>query len=445
MASSRKLVHGSTFSGIGAPEIAAEMLGWTNAFHCEINPFGRSVLDYYFPNAESYEDITKTDFSKWRGKIDVLTGGFPCQPFSYAGKRRGSEDDRYLWPFMLRCIQQIRPTWFIGENVSGITTMVFPGQDVKVASGGTIFEQTEYMARDERYVIEEICQQLEDIEYSVQPMLIPACAVGAPHRRDRVFIVAHRNVADTEDDGRMPNDNGKGNDKGRTHDESERRELQPIACGHGDERPTPDPSCSGNRAQTEGDRLDKDRSNRLPQQSQRRDQTKRTDGLSSLQGHTSYTPSQRRREIYEQVQSKLADGAEPFGNGRERNVTSATIADTDSGHDGTRESREFEGKVREERLQERNAVQQPFIADNVRPRMQTYSGLLPNERWRTFPSVSPVYRGNDGFPFNVDDLTIPFNEWKRESLKAYGNAIVPQVMYEIFRGIDEIESNKEDS
>lgn len=99
------ITHGSTFSGIGAPEVAAEMLGWENIFHCEINPFGRKVLDYYFPNAESYEDITKTDFTKWRDKVTVLTGGFPCQPFSYAGKRRGAEDDRYLWPYMLRCLK----------------------------------------------------------------------------------------------------------------------------------------------------------------------------------------------------------------------------------------------------------------------------------------------------------------------------------------------------
>lgn len=71
------ITHGSTFSGIGAPEVAAEMLGWENVFHCEINPFGRQVLDYYFPNAESYEGITNTDFTKWRDKVTVLTGGFP--------------------------------------------------------------------------------------------------------------------------------------------------------------------------------------------------------------------------------------------------------------------------------------------------------------------------------------------------------------------------------
>ena len=103
------ITHASVFSGIGGPEVAATMLGWTNLFHCEINEFGRKILDYHYPEAESYEDITKTDFTKWRGKVNVLTGGFPCQPFSYAGKRGGAEDDRYLWPHMFRCIDEIRP------------------------------------------------------------------------------------------------------------------------------------------------------------------------------------------------------------------------------------------------------------------------------------------------------------------------------------------------
>ena len=119
--------HASVFSGIGGPEVAAAMLGWENAFHCEINPFGRAVLEYWFPESKSYEDITKTDFRCWRGRIDVLTGGFPCQPFSYAGKRKGRDDDRYLWPHMHRVINEVRPTWVVCENVGGITTMVEGG------------------------------------------------------------------------------------------------------------------------------------------------------------------------------------------------------------------------------------------------------------------------------------------------------------------------------
>lgn len=98
------MTHASLFSGIGGAEVAAAMLGWENVFHCEINPFCRRVLEYWFPNSKSYEDITKTHFDEWRGRVDVLTGGFPCQPFSYAGKRGGANDDRYLWPHMCRAI-----------------------------------------------------------------------------------------------------------------------------------------------------------------------------------------------------------------------------------------------------------------------------------------------------------------------------------------------------
>lgn len=247
--------HASVFSGIGGPEVAASMLGWENVFHCEINPFGKAILDYWYPNADSYEDITKTDFTKYKGQIDVLTGGFPCQPFSYAGKRRGSEDDRYLWPFMLRCIEQVRPRWFVGENVAGITTMAFPNSPTAVGEEADLFgdNKTIYELR-QQLVLSEIIESLVGVGYSVQPMLIPAFAVGAPHRRDRVFIIAHRETADV-----------------------------------------PNPSCSGSGAQAESDRLISEWRDRLSLASQRGDSPQRTDGLSALQGHTSYTPSQSRR------------------------------------------------------------------------------------------------------------------------------------------------------
>lgn len=115
-----KHTHASLFSGIGGAELAASWMGWTNVFHCEIQEFQRKVLEYWFPNSISYEDITKTDFTKWRGRIDVLTGGFPCQPFSVAGKRKGAEDNRYLWGEMLRAIRQI------AHKIGGGTSQLNP-------------------------------------------------------------------------------------------------------------------------------------------------------------------------------------------------------------------------------------------------------------------------------------------------------------------------------
>jgi len=163
------MTHGSLFSGIGGFDLAAEWMGWENKFHCEINPFGRKILNYYWPNAECYEDITKTDFTIWRGRIDVLSGGFPCQPYSLAGKRKGKEDERHLWPEMLRAIREIRPGWVVGENVFGLINW----------SGGLVFD--------------EVQTNLEAEGYEVFPYVLPAASINAPHRRDRVWFVAYSN------------------------------------------------------------------------------------------------------------------------------------------------------------------------------------------------------------------------------------------------------------
>ncbi|NBW23321.1 MAG: DNA (cytosine-5-)-methyltransferase, partial [Caulobacteraceae bacterium] len=160
------MTHGSLFSGIGGFDLAADWMGWENKFHCEWNEFGQRVLKHYWPQAELFTDITKSDFTKYANKIDVLTGGFPCQPYSMAGKRLGKEDDRHLWPQMLRAIREIQPTWIVGENVLGIVNW----------NGGLVFE--------------EVQADLEAEGYEVQPYVLPAAAVNAPHRRDRVWFVA---------------------------------------------------------------------------------------------------------------------------------------------------------------------------------------------------------------------------------------------------------------
>jgi DNA (cytosine-5)-methyltransferase 1 len=161
-----QMTHGSLFSGIGGFDLAAEWMGWENKFHCEWNPFGQRVLKHYWPNSESFTDITKTDFKKYANEIDILSGGFPCQPYSSAGKRLGKDDERHLWPEMLRAIREISPRFVVGENVRGLTTW----------NGGMVFE--------------EVCAELESYGYQVAPVIIPACAVGAPHRRERVWFVA---------------------------------------------------------------------------------------------------------------------------------------------------------------------------------------------------------------------------------------------------------------
>lgn len=134
---------------------------------CEIDPFCQSILRYHFPSAHLYGDIRDIDGTQWKGKIDILTGGFPCQPFSAAGRRRGTEDNRFLWPEMLRIIRETRPTWIVAENVRGIVSI----------DGGMVFER--------------VCSDLETNGYEVQPFCIPACGIGTFHERNRIFFIAH--------------------------------------------------------------------------------------------------------------------------------------------------------------------------------------------------------------------------------------------------------------
>lgn len=169
------MTHGSSFSGIGGFDLAAEWVGWQNLFNCEIDPFCQTVLKHHFPYAEQFTDIRTADFARYKGRIDVFTGGFPCQPFSTAGKQKGTEDDRYLWPEMLGVIRVVRPRWVVVENVYGIVSW----------SDGLVFEQ--------------VCADLEAEGYEVQPYVLPACGVGAPHQRYRTWFVAHRADAGIED------------------------------------------------------------------------------------------------------------------------------------------------------------------------------------------------------------------------------------------------------
>lgn len=161
--------HGSLFSGIGGFDLASEWMGWQNVFHCEINEFGSRILKYYWPQSISYNDITKTDFTIHRGNIDVISGGFPCQPFSVAGSRKGTDDSRYLWPEMLRVIREVCPKWIVGENVYGLVNW------------------------NEGMVFDKVCADLENEGFKVIPVILPAAGVNAPHKRDRIYFIAYSN------------------------------------------------------------------------------------------------------------------------------------------------------------------------------------------------------------------------------------------------------------
>jgi DNA (cytosine-5)-methyltransferase 1 len=187
----KQIIHYDLFAGIGGFSYALdEVYDKEKIKHIfvEKDPFCTAVLRKHWPEGEFWGDIrdfiADTKCKRWgngnaseerqiarQDTTIILSGGYPCQPFSQAGRRKGTEDDRYLWPEMLEAIRIIKPDWAIAENVRGLITI----------QNGVVFERT--------------LSDLENEGYSVQPFIIPACAVGAPHRRDRVWIVAQNSIS----------------------------------------------------------------------------------------------------------------------------------------------------------------------------------------------------------------------------------------------------------
>jgi DNA (cytosine-5)-methyltransferase 1 len=320
--------HGSLFSGIGGFDLAAEWMGWENLFHCEWMEFPRKVLEYYWPEADSHIDICKTDFKKYEGTIDVISGGFPCQPFSLAGKRKGTNDQRYLWGEMLRAIQEIKPRWVIAENVFGITNI----------DGGLVFEQ--------------VCLDLENEGYEVQPFIIPAVSKNAPHRRDRVWFVAF-------------------NAKSKRN-----TEVGGI--------------CEGSYYESIGI-CEKDRNVTNPN----------CNGFNQCNGNDEVNTSQGR-------QYALGNAEQGNGNGNSSDTTNERLE---------RGSRKIKGR------------------NNIR-----FASESKSNKWHNFPTQSPVCGGDDGLPTELDGITFP--KWRNESIKGYGNAIVPQIAYELFKIIEHENNNQ---
>lgn len=159
----RELTHLDLFSGIGGFALAARQAGFRTVGFSEVEPYACAILEEKFPGIPNLGDVRATRSFRGLGRVDVLTGGFPCQPFSEAGKRRGENDDRHLWPAMCRVIESVRPSWVVGENVVGLVNMA----------------------------LDQVCSDLEAAGYEVQPFDIPAGAIGAWHKRHRIWVVAH--------------------------------------------------------------------------------------------------------------------------------------------------------------------------------------------------------------------------------------------------------------
>lgn len=304
--------HLQLFAGINGFGLAADWMGWEQVAHCEIDDFCQTVIKHYWPNSKAHYDIKKTDFKKYRGTVELICGGFPCQPYSAAGKRKGKEDERHLWPEMLRAIKEVRPRWVVGENVRGLVNW----------SGGLVFN--------------EVHDELEAQGYKVWAVLVPAASVNAPHRRDRIWFIAYR------------------------ESESGRRQLL----------------------------------KRSRQREFRRCNSKRL---------TPYTNRTRLQKARPEQQATRFVKRGKLGN---------NVANTNGRRQSGKKYRQTESR----RIAKKS---------------------VPND-WENFPTQPPVCDGDDGLSTRLDGITFP--KWRNESIKAGGNAIVPQVALQIFKAIEEYEN-----
>jgi DNA (cytosine-5)-methyltransferase 1 len=353
--------HIGLFEGIGGFSLAARWMGWKTIAWCEWNEFGQKVLKHHFPKAQPHGDITKTDFTIYRGQCDIVTGGFPCQPYSLAGKRKGKADERHLWPEMLRAIREIQPTWVVGENVFGLVNW----------DGGLVFN--------------EVQADLEAQGYEVFPYVLPAVSVNAPHRRDRIWFVAYSNRFIR----------GKGGDAKPTEQPRYRESILPITA----ERTTTNPDCSTARASGKSGGIESIGSRNNDEQKLWGEQTElniRSHELLRDAPNTNITPTEH------SIQTR-------------RNLSTSSLQ-----QDAT--------DTNSERQQEFNNAGQP--GKQIR---QPYKEVSSPQDWSNFPTQSPICSGDDGISTRLDSITFP--KWRNESIKAAGNAIVPQVAYQIFKTI----------
>jgi DNA (cytosine-5)-methyltransferase 1 len=361
----------SLFSGIGGFELASEWMGWDNVVSCEINPFGQRVLKYYWPDAYHYDDIHTLTYekikeqSRWdESKTTILVGGFPCQPYSAAGKRLGEEDDRHLWPEMLRIIREVKPAYVVGENVFGLVNW----------SDGLVFE--------------EVQADLEAEGYEVQPYILPAASVGAPHRRDRVWFVAKNTMR--------------------------------SGCVFGE--------------------LEQ---NRTDVRKQRNVSTRDSNGICREKnaGFVTHANHKGRTARLREVQSSDGEIPERHDYAELGNASDGFIADAN--YQRRQEYNIATKSIGNERITGGNNESAAYTEQSGRERRERLaeSKRFKSGAWDNWPTVEPTIRRDyDGFSSRLVGIT--FSKHRNESIKAYGNAIVPQVVYQIFKAIQAYEDSK---
>lgn len=411
-----ELTHLSLFSGIGGIDLAAEWAGFETVGQCEWADYPTKILEKHWPNVPRWRDIhdlTQEDFYERTGfaTVDLVSGGFPCQPFSVAGKQRGKADDRHLWPEMLRVIGSIRPTWVLGENVPGILRIA--GQDV--------------------------CQSLADLGYSVTIFAYEAAAVGAPHRRERVFFVGHRNdiVGYAEHDGQLAESQLRSNET--TGDYGWQKESQAARQSPRTDRSADASSirrceCGSECHEVLGDTIGGRRSG----------QPRRRSGSVAENGHP---------------RVEAEPGTVADADGRESNAgnvcQSRKTQQFESGTDGSSENGIMADADSERRQRSENTGE---IERSGQVCEQLASGCYPVKTGGS--TQSRLGGGIDGIPAILDGIRRSWLDgtWelgiprvatgiknRADRIKALGNAVVPQQVYPILKAMADIEKARKDT
>ena len=413
-----KLTHLSLFSGIGGLDLAAEMAGFRTVGQCEWSDYPTKVLEKHWPDVPRWRDIrtlTGERFYENTGMrtVDAISGGFPCQPFSVAGKRRGKEDDRYLWPEMLRVISELRPTWVVGENVAGIVNMA----------------------------LDTVLSDLENIGYACQAIVIPACAVDASHRRDRVCILgwgqSESNLFYTNAKGAKYKDIGKSK-KGK--------QKQPwISRLHTNVSDTKSTELQGQRRTARGRRPEFGCSSWWPAEP---DVGRGIDGLSQWLdrfGGLSDEAKERAREILRNLREETVAETVQWTIGRFDSISQAEVlfaflCEYEEGYNRGWVSLES-GTIQEEKLRNlwrtiefaRTSHRREYHSQLAREysdalfRLSHGAPSLMPEAWEDNTWENGIVRVATGVPSRVDRL------------KCLGNAVVPQQFYPIFQAIADID------
>ena len=372
------LTYLSLFSGIGGLDLAAEWAGIETVGQCEWAEYPTKVLEKHWPDVPRWKDIrtlTGESFYERTGRrtVNIISGGFPCQPFSVAGKQRGKEDDRYLWPEMVRVIKELRPTWIVGENVAGIVRMALP----------------------------DILSELEACGYRTRTFLIPACAVGARHRRYRVAIVGyseHNGLSSTEIAGGTQKTGGGEQERKETAGES------PGTGGSGYSKVMAD-----SKSQTKG---------RLP--IRKKAEQPGFVGSSEDVQHADSAGCEKQHVATESDEERFASWGCYEGN----------VCDATSEGLSNRSGKSVGGQGTQEPESERSmrrTVESVLdgMADGFSAGMDRDLDFLINHYWDDEPDIPRIATGI---------------EHRVDRLKCLGNAVVPQQFYPIFKAIAEVEN-----